>query len=111
MTKTATRAAIYARKSTEQKVADEAKSTTRQVANAKAFALTKGWKTDERYVFVDDGKSGTEFERRAGLQALLSALTPTPPFQVLIVSERKSIGREMTDTASILKRFALAGVD
>jgi len=35
-------AAIYARKSNEQKIADEEKSTTRQIAHAKAYALRKG---------------------------------------------------------------------
>jgi hypothetical protein len=37
-------AAIYARKSTEQSgVAEEAKSVTRQIDNAKAYALKMGW--------------------------------------------------------------------
>jgi len=37
-------AAIYARKSTEQNgVADEAKSVTRQIDNARAYATKKGW--------------------------------------------------------------------
>ncbi len=36
-------AAIYARKSTEQTgVADEARSVTRQIEHAKAYARTKG---------------------------------------------------------------------
>ena len=43
-------AAIYARKSTEQTgVADEAKSVTRQIEHAKAYAARKGWRVDERY--------------------------------------------------------------
>src|SRR4051812_40798098 len=104
--------AIYARKSTAQRgVSDEAKSVTRQIAHAKAFAATKGWKTDDRYVFVDDGKSGTEFARRAGLQDLMAALRPKPPFGVLIVSEQKSIGREMFETAYTIKQLAQAGVE
>lgn len=104
-------AAIYARKSTDQKVVDEAKSVTRQIEHARAFALTRGWRTDARYVFEDDGKSGTEFARRSGLQALLAALTPRPPFQVLIVSEQKSIGREMSETMYTIKQLAQAGVE
>jgi hypothetical protein len=37
-------AAIYARKSTEQNgVADEAKSVTRQIDHARAYAIRKGW--------------------------------------------------------------------
>ncbi len=38
------RAAVYARKSTEQTgVAAEARSVTRQIENAKAYAESKGW--------------------------------------------------------------------
>ena len=37
-------AAIYARKSTDQtRVADEAKSVTRQIEHATAYAARKGW--------------------------------------------------------------------
>jgi DNA invertase Pin-like site-specific DNA recombinase len=40
-------AAIYARKSTDQSDrADEARSVTRQVEHAKAYAATKGWTGD-----------------------------------------------------------------
>jgi hypothetical protein len=52
-------AAIYARKSTDQSaVADEAKSVTRQVDHARAYAAKKGWRIDERFIFTDDGISG-----------------------------------------------------
>jgi DNA invertase Pin-like site-specific DNA recombinase len=40
-------AAIYARKSTDQNVADEAKSVTRQVESARAYAARKGWTVAE----------------------------------------------------------------
>ena len=51
-------AAVYARKSTDQHVADEAKSVVRQVDNAKAFALANGWTVADDHIFVDDGISG-----------------------------------------------------
>ena len=69
------------------------------------------WTTDDAYVFVDDGRSGAEFERRAGLQSLLRALKPTPPFGVLVVSEQKSLGREQFDTGHLIKQLAQAGVE
>ena len=40
-------AAIYARKSTEQLVADEQKSVARQVAHAREYAARKGWHVEE----------------------------------------------------------------
>ena len=58
--------AIYARKPTEQAVADEQKSIARQVEHARQYATRKGWNVDEAYVFVDDGISGAEFTRRPG---------------------------------------------
>ena len=67
-------AAIYARKSTDQLVADEAKSVTRQVENARAFAVAKGWTVADAHIYIDDGISGAEFERRPGLQRLLATL-------------------------------------
>jgi DNA invertase Pin-like site-specific DNA recombinase len=47
-------AAIYARKSTEQDVADDAKSVTRQIENARAFATERGWTVDPSHVYADD---------------------------------------------------------
>ena len=61
-------AAIYVRKSTEQTgTAEEAKSVTRQIDHARAYAATKGWTVAEAHVYVDDGISGAEFAKRPGL--------------------------------------------
>lgn len=105
-------AAIYARKSTEQTgVADEQKSVTRQIENARAFATARGWTVDETGIFVDDGISGSEFERRPGFSRLMATAASSAAFQVLIVSEQKSLGRESMETGYVLKRLAKAGVD
>ena len=104
-------AAIYARKSTDQHVADEAKSVTRQVEYAKAYATRKGWTVADEYIFVDDGISGTEFKKRPAFMRMMGAITPKAPFRVLIVSEQKSIGREMSETAMAIKQLAQAGVE
>lgn len=104
-------AAIYARRSKEQKdVATEAKSVTRQIENAEAFAANQGWTVAKDHVYEDDGISGAEFENRPGLQRLLAAL-PRRQFQRLIVSEQKSIGRELIETLYIIKRLSEAGVE
>ena len=42
---------------------------------------------------------------------LLAALEPRPPFQVLVVSERKTIGRETYETGYRIKQLDQAGVD
>jgi len=63
--------AIYARKSTEQTgTAEEAKSVTRQIDHARAYAAKKGWTVGEAHVYTDDGISGAEFAKRPGLVGL-----------------------------------------
>ena len=103
-------AAIYARKSTDQAVADEAKSVRRQIDHARQYAVRKGWTLDEACVFVDDGVSGAEFARRPGFVRLMAALSPAPPFQVLVMSEESRLGRESIETAYALKQLIAAGV-
>jgi DNA invertase Pin-like site-specific DNA recombinase len=107
-------AAIYARKSTDQStVADEAKSVTRQVEHASTFAIEHGWAVDERFIFVDDGISGAEFENRPGFVRLMASLgskRQKPPFQVLIMSEESRLGREQFEVGYALKQIVQAGV-
>ena len=103
-------AAIYARKSTEQHVADEQKSVARQVDHAKQYAARKGWTVNEACIFVDDGISGAEFANRPGFVRLMNALKPRPRFQVLIMSEESRLGRESIETAYALKQLIRAGV-
>src|SRR5439155_706151 len=79
----AVKAAIYARKSTEQNVADEAKSVTRQVENARAFAAARSWTVADAHVYIDDGISGAEFEKRPGFMRMMATL-PRPSFGVLV---------------------------
>jgi DNA invertase Pin-like site-specific DNA recombinase len=76
-------AAIYARKSTDQNLPDAEKSVTRQVEHATAYAARKGGMVDPAHVYQDDGISGAEFERRAGLTALAAALRPRPAFDAV----------------------------
>jgi DNA invertase Pin-like site-specific DNA recombinase len=97
-------AAIYARKSTEQNGrADEAKSVTRQIDHARAYAERKGWTVADAHVYTDDGVSGAAFdEHRPGLARLLNTLRPRPTFQALIMSEESRLGRDQYRTAYVL---------
>lgn len=103
-------AAIYARKSTEQDVDEEAKSVTRQVEHGRALAAQHGWIVHDELVFVDDGISGAEFTRRPGFLQLMGSLKPAPPFQVLIMSEESRLGRESIQTTGALFKLIAAGV-
>src|SRR5262245_61001734 len=102
----ALRAAIYSRKSTEQSgVAEDAKSVTRQIEHATAYAERKGWTVATEHLFVDDGISGAEFVRRPGFARLLAALTPTPPFSALVVSESSRLGRDTIRTLAAIQQI------
>ena len=105
-----TTAAIYARKSTEQDVHEEAKSVTRQVEAATAYAEAKGWVVDPARIFVDDGLSGTLDEtKRPGLRRMLEAAEGRG-FDVLVVAADDRLARDQWTTASILAKLARAGV-
>jgi site-specific DNA recombinase len=104
-------AAVYARKSTDEPgKAREAKSVENQSKDGKKYAAEQGWVVPPELDFGDDGISGAEFEERPGLMRMLSML-PRPPFQKLIVSEQKTIGREASQTAYVIKQLAEAGVE
>jgi DNA invertase Pin-like site-specific DNA recombinase len=103
-------AAIYARKSTDQAVVDEAKSVARQIDHARQYARAKGWNLADEHVYVDDGISGAEFATRPGFLRLMNALKPRPSFNVLIMSEESRLGREAIETAYALKQLVTAGV-
>src|SRR5262245_53530956 len=103
-------AAIYARKSTDQNVADEEKSVTRQVERARAYAARKGWTVAPDHVYTDDGISGAEFVKRPGFLRLMNTLKPRPAFQALIMSEESRLGREQIETTYALKQITDAGV-
>jgi DNA invertase Pin-like site-specific DNA recombinase len=97
------RAGIYARKSTDDSDKNaEARSTTRQVERATEYALAQGWTVDDRYVFRDEAVSGAEWKRRPAFNALLGALEPKPPFDVLIVSELSRLGRDPRTLAAVM---------
>jgi DNA invertase Pin-like site-specific DNA recombinase len=103
-------AGIYSRNSTEQSgIADEQKSVARQIEHARRYAIAKGWRVDDAYVYVDDGISGAEFANRPGFLRLMNALKPRAPFQV-IMSEESRLGREAIETAYALKQLVTAGV-
>jgi site-specific DNA recombinase len=107
-------AAIYACKSPNPDaatIADDAKSITRQVEHARAYAARKGWAVDEAHIYTDDQITGAIFGAgRPGLARLLNALTPRPPFQILVMSDGDRLGRESIEMAYTMKQITDAGV-
>jgi DNA invertase Pin-like site-specific DNA recombinase len=104
-------AAVYVRKSQDQNLPDIEKSVTRQVERATAYAMRKGWTVDPAHVYQDDAVSGAEFGvKRSGFLALMNALKPRPPFQVLIVTDQSRLGRSLDEVPYAIKRITDAGV-
>src|SRR5258705_13649141 len=103
------RVAIYARKSTDEGDKHEtAKSVTRQLESARAYAAEKNWPVVQE--FVDDGLSGALDEtRRPGLRALFLALE-SRALDVLVVAADDRLARDQWMAATILARLARAGV-
>jgi len=91
-------AAIYARKSTGQNVADDAKSVTRQIANAKAFAVSKGWIVSDDLIFSDDGISGAETKRLLARSRMLEAAA-RKSFDVVVMQAQDRFSRRDGDEA------------
>jgi site-specific DNA recombinase len=104
-------AAVYVRKSNDQSgVAEDQKSVARQVEHARAFAVARGWTVDDQHVYIDDGISGAECERRPAFLRLMNALKPRAPFQALVMAEESRLGREAIETAYALKQLLTGGV-
>src|SRR5262245_14122248 len=104
-------AALYCRKSTDDSDRNaEARSTRRQIESATAYAERKGWTVDPRYIFVDENTSGAEWKHRPGLNGLIAALEPRPPFGVVVVSELSRIGRDTVRTPAAVLQLEEAGV-
>ncbi len=104
-------AAIYARKSNEQKgVAEEAKSVTRQVDGARTFIAAKGWTLDDAHVYVDDGISGGLWDGRPALQQMLRD-AEARAFEAIVVYDLDRLGRDGHETMSTLHTLYGWGVD
>ena len=99
----ATRAAVYARKSTDDNdKAAQDKSVERQVAHARDYIARKGWSLSDEHIYVDDNVSGAEFKNRPGLLKLLDHLKE---IDAIVMSEQSRLGREMSKTSAVLAKI------
>jgi site-specific DNA recombinase len=101
-------AAIYARKSTEQRVADVEKSVTRQLDLRRAFAAEKGWTVIEEY--VDDGVSGRATAHLVNRARMLSDAS-AGKFSALIVRDYDRLSRDDREGPAFVYALQDAGVD
>ncbi|MES9874183.1 MAG: recombinase family protein [Candidatus Sedimenticola sp. 6PFRAG7] len=101
------RAAIYARKSNDDNDrTEDAKSITRQVKHGIEYAESKGWIVSDDLIFIDDGISGAEFNKRSGLSELRCAVDK---LDVVVMSELSRLGRDSTRTTAEIVNLTEAG--
>jgi site-specific DNA recombinase len=101
------KAAIYARKSTDQErgASSDSLSIERQLEQAQRFAVSRGWTVVR--VFKDEAISGTEYVNRPGYLEMLGALAD---FEVLIVMEQSRLGRDTARALLAIQDIEEAGV-
>ena len=103
------RAAVYARKSTEQNVADDAKSVTRQVELARAFAVERGWTVDDAHVYTDNGVSGVMATKLIARARMLAAAAEEQ-FSILVVRDLDRLSRDDEEFPGLIRTLREAGV-
>src|SRR5215813_5280271 len=85
------------------------KSTERQKADALKFIESKGWVIRPEHIYEDLAQSGAEFNRRAGLNALLTAAN-RKEFSVVVMTNLSRLGRDLVGVNSTLQRLTDQGV-
>jgi site-specific DNA recombinase len=101
------RAAIYARRSTEE---HQAASLETQVGEARRWCEARGWSVADAHVFVDSGVSRAEFKHRPGLVALLLA-AERRDFDAVVVRDASRLGGDMERTALLIRDLVESGTE
>lgn len=99
------RAAIYARRSTEE---HQAESLDTQLDGARRFIAAAGWTLDEAHVFTDSGVSRAEFAKRPGLLALLRT-AESRALDVVVTRDETRLGGDMLRTGLAIQNLSEAG--
>jgi DNA invertase Pin-like site-specific DNA recombinase len=100
------RAAIYARRSKDEKDAD---SVQIQIDGARRFAAARGWTVDETQIFVDEGISRAEFVKRPAMLRMLRA-AEAKAYDVLICRDETRLGGDMLRSGLLIADLIDAGV-
>jgi len=100
------RAAILARRSTAQ----QETSVERQIADATAFTVKKGWSVAQDHVFHVDEVSGAVTDRPDVEELLAAAKAKPRPFDVLVIQNEDRLSRVMWQQLALMVELLEAGV-
>ena len=93
------RAAIYARRSTEE---HQIASLDVQLEEAQRYIAAKGWILRPEHIFIDDAKSRAEFKKRPGLLSMLNA-AESRAFDVVVARDESRIGGDTYRTGIVIQ--------
>lgn len=99
------KAAIYARRSTEE---HQAASLDVQIAEATRYIAQRGWFLEKADVYIDDAVSRAEFKKRPGLIALLRAVEEKR-VDVVVTRDETRLGGDMTRTGLLISDIIEGG--
>ena len=100
------RAAIYARRSTDQ---HQEASLEVQLEEARRYIARKGWLVEESALFIDDAISRAEFKKRPGLFAMLNA-AERREFDVVVTRDETRLGGDTNRTTLLIQDLLDHGV-
>ena len=100
------RAAIYARKSTDE---HQAASLDVQLGEATTYIDRKGWTLDPEHVFIEEPVSRAEYAKRYKLGEMLLR-AERGEFDVLVVRDETRLGGEMLQAGIVVQRLVTHGV-
>ena len=101
------RCAVYGRYSTDKQ---NPLSTEDQIRACREFAERQDWAVLGEHVYRDEAISGTT-DDRPGLRALMqAALSPSRPFDVILIDDTSRLTRDLGDAIRIYQRLNFAGV-
>ncbi|MBI2375132.1 MAG: recombinase family protein [Deltaproteobacteria bacterium] len=100
------RAAVYARRSTEEQ---QGASLDVQLEEARRYIAGKGWTLDEQLIFVEDGVSRAEFQKRPALIKMITA-AEARRFDALVVRDESRLGGDTARTTIIMSDLIDCGV-
>lgn len=100
-----TRAAIYARRSTDE---HQAASLDVQLGEARTYCESRGWAVEEAHVFIEDAVSRAEFVKRPALIRMLNAAKDNE-FDVIVVRDETRLGGDVTRTGLLIQDILEAG--
>ena len=99
------RAAIYARRSTEE---HQEASLEIQISEAKRFIERKGWSLDQANIFIDDAVSRAEFKKRPGLLKMILR-AEQKAFDVVVMRDETRLGGDVIRVGVAIQEILEAG--